>query len=351
MTLQEKDPIIANLIDEEENRQIRHIELIASENFVSQAVLQATGSVLTNKYAEGYPGARYYGGCEVVDKVESLAQERLKQLFGVEYANKPKLIIAGASSYSRFVHFKEFYQIAQEVGAYLMCDIAHIAGPIVAGLHPTPVGCSHFITSTTHKTLRGPRGGIIMMGKDFENWQGVKTLQGRVKKTSELVNSAVIPGTQGGPLLHVIAAKAVAFKEALSLEFKRYQKQVLANAKHMAKVFSDLGYRVVSGGTDNHLFCLDLRSKAITGRDAEKKLNQVGITLNKNAIPFDTTSPFVTSGIRIGTPAMTTRGLKEIDMEKVANLIHEVLECQEEKRLTRIKQEIGEWMQGFPMPD
>lgn len=424
MSLKNIDPQIFSLINQEEERQQNHIELIASENFVSSSVLEAVGSILTNKYAEGYPNARYYGGCEVVDQIEIIAQERLKSIFGVEYVNvqphsgsqanmavylsvlkpgdtimgmslahgghlthgapvsfsgkifnavsygvskdselidyeevrelahkhKPKMIVAGASSYSRIIDFKKFYDIAQEVGAYLFCDIAHIAGLVAAGLHPTPVGCSDFITSTTHKTLRGPRGGVIMMGKDGENKEGFTFPDGRKKKYSDLLNSAIIPGTQGGPLLHVIAGKAVAFKEALEPSFRDYQKQIIDNAKAMSSTFEELGYRIVSGGTDNHMFCIDLRSKGITGAEAEKKLNSVGIALNKNSIPFDTTSPFVTSGIRIGTPAMTTRGMKENDVKEIVHLINEVLETDQEVTLKNIHRNIIEWMENFPLP-
>lgn len=424
MSLKNLDPQIFSLINKEEERQKNHIELIASENFVSSSVLEAVGSILTNKYAEGYPNARYYGGCEVVDQIEIIAQERLKTIFGVEYVNvqphsgsqanmavylsvlkpgdtimgmglahgghlthgapvsfsgkifsavsygvnkeselidyeevrelahkhKPKMIVAGASSYSRTIDFKKFYEISQEVGAYLFCDIAHIAGLVAAGLHPTPVGCSDFITSTTHKTLRGPRGGVIMMGSDSENKEGYTFPDGRSKKYSDLLNSAIIPGTQGGPLLHVIAGKAVAFKEALEPSFKEYQKQIINNAKSMTYVFEELGYRVVSGGTDNHMFCIDLRSKGITGAEAEAKLNSVGIALNKNSIPFDTTSPFVTSGIRIGTPAMTTRGMKESDVQKLVHIINEVLNTTDEGLLRSIHGKIVEWMQDFPLP-
>lgn len=423
-TLREKDSVIANLVDQERERQKRYIELIASENFTSKAVLEVTGSILTNKYAEGYPGARYYGGCEIVDQIETLAQERLKSLFNVEYANvqphsgsqanmavylsvlqagdtimgmslshgghlthgasvsfsgkiyqsvtygvspeteqidyeevrliahqhKPKIIVAGASSYSRFIDFSKFYQISQEIGAYLMCDIAHIAGPISAGLHPTPVGYSDFITSTTHKTLRGPRGGIIMISKDSLNKEGIKNPKGEIKKMSEVINSSIIPGIQGGPLLHVIAGKAVAFREAFEQSFKDYQKQVLTNAKIMSQTFQDLGYRIVSGGTDNHMFCIDLRSKKMTGKEVEDKLNSVGITLNKNSIPFDETSPFITSGVRIGTPAMTTRGMKEKDVTKVTHFIHEVLETTNSHKLKSLKEKIHNWMENFPLP-
>ena len=373
------DPEVAVAIKDEINRQGNKIELIASENFVSEAVLQAMGTPLTNKYAEGYPGKRYYGGCEHVDVVENLAIERVKQLFGAEHANvqphsgaqanmaaffavlnpgdtilgmdlahgghlshgmaknisgkyfnvvsygvrrdncyidyddvrkkakeaKPKLIIAGASAYPREIDFKKFREIADEVNAYLMVDMAHIAGLVAAGIHPNPVPYAHIVTSTTHKTLRGPRGGLILCNSDM----------------AKKIDSAVFPGIQGGPLMHIIAAKAVSFKEALTDEFKNYQKQIVKNAEALAASLTNKGFSLVSGGTDNHLMLIDLTNKGVTGKEAQYMLDEIGITVNKNGIPFDTLSPFVTSGIRIGTPAVTTRGMKESDMEVIAELI------------------------------
>lgn len=373
------DPEIAEAIESEVNRQRSKIELIASENFVSSAVIEAMGTPLTNKYAEGYPGKRYYGGCECVDIVENLAIERAKKIFGAEHANvqphsgaqanmavffaclqpgdtvmgmnlshgghlshgspvnmsgkyfnivpygvseetevldydevrkialecKPKLIVAGASAYSRTLDFAKFSEIAKEVGAYLLVDIAHIAGLVAAGLHPNPVPYADFVTTTTHKTLRGPRGGMIMCKAEH----------------AQMINKAVFPGIQGGPLMHIIAAKAVCFKEALSDEFKQYQKQILKNASALAEALKARGFKLVSDGTDNHLMLIDLRSMDITGKAAEKLLDDVGITANKNTIPFETTSPFITSGLRIGTPAVTSRGMKESDMEEIAELI------------------------------
>lgn len=373
------DPKIAEAIESEVNRQRSKIELIASENFVSSAVIEAMGTPLTNKYAEGYPGKRYYGGCECVDIVENLAIERAKKIFGAEHANvqphsgaqanmavffaclqpgdtvmgmnlshgghlshgspvnmsgkyfnivpygvsegtevldydevrkialecKPKLIVAGASAYSRTLDFAKFSEIAKEVGAYLLVDIAHIAGLVAAGLHPNPVPYADFVTTTTHKTLRGPRGGMIMCKAEH----------------AQMINKAVFPGIQGGPLMHIIAAKAVCFKEALSDEFKQYQKQILKNASALAEALKARGFKLVSDGTDNHLMLIDLRSMDITGKAAEKLLDDVGITANKNTIPFETTSPFITSGLRIGTPAVTSRGMKESDMEEIAELI------------------------------
>lgn len=373
------DPEVAEAIEKEVSRQRNKIELIASENFVSPAVMEAAGTPLTNKYAEGYPGKRYYGGCEYVDIVESLAIERAKKIFGADHANvqphsgaqansavyfamlkpgdtilgmnlshgghlshgspvnisgsyyhvipygvdekthtidydalrklaiqhKPKMIVAGASAYPRIIDFKAFGEIANEVGAYLMVDIAHIAGLVAAGLHPNPVPHAHFVTTTTHKTLRGPRGGMIMCKAEF----------------AKAVDKAVFPGTQGGPLMHTIAAKAVCFKEALSDEFKVYQKQTVSNAAALSQALVKEGFNLVSGGTDNHLMLLDLRNMNVTGKEAEKMLDEVGITVNKNTIPFDPQSPFVTSGIRIGTPAVTTRGMKEEDMGEIAKLI------------------------------
>ncbi len=373
------DSQIAEAIENEVNRQRNKIELIASENFVSNAVIEAMGTPLTNKYAEGYPGKRYYGGCEFVDVVESLAIERAKELFGAEHANvqphsgaqanmavffsvlspgdtvlsmslahgghlshgspvnisgkyfnivpygvreedstidydevrkialecKPKLIVAGASAYPRVIDFKKFSDIAKEVGAYLMVDIAHIAGLVAAGLHPSPVPYADFVTTTTHKTLRGPRGGLILCKAEY----------------AKIIDKAVFPGIQGGPLMHIIAAKAVCLKEALSDDFKTYQKQIVSNAKALSNALVKNGFDLVSGGTDNHLMLLDLRNMPITGKEAEHMLDEVGITANKNAIPFDPEKPFVTSGVRIGTPAVTSRGMKEEDMEEIAELI------------------------------
>lgn len=395
----QKDHQIFDLIQEEKERQLNGLELIASENFVSDQVMEAQGSVLTNKYAEGYPQKRYYGGCEVVDIVEQIAIDRAKELFGAEYVNvqphsgsqantavfaaclkpgdtilgfdlshgghlthgspvnfsgklynpvfygvdketgyidynhleqqakehKPKLIIAGASAYSRDIDFKKFREIADSVGAILMADISHPAGLIAKGILSDPLPHCHIVTTTTHKTLRGPRGGMIMIGKDFENPFGEKLKSGKLKKMSTLINSAVFPGNQGEPLEHVIAAKAVAFGEALTDEFLDYQIQVKENAQAMAKAFVAKGYEIISGGTDNHCMLIDLRNKNITGKAAEEALGKAEITVNKNMVPFDTESPFVTSGIRVGTAAVTTRGLKEADMEVVVDLIDEAL--------------------------
>ena len=392
---------IFNLIKKEEDRQASGIELIASENYVTNQVLQALGSICTNKYAEGYPGARYYGGCEIVDQIEQLAIDRLCQLYEAEYANvqphsgaqanmavlmaclkpgdtfmgldlahgghlthgspvnmsgilynavsyglsektgmidyhqmeeralefKPKLIIGGASAYSREWDYARMREIADKVGAIFMVDMAHTAGLIAAGLLSNPVKYAHIVTSTTHKTLRGPRGGIILMGKDFDNTWGLTTPKGVVKKMSQILNSSVFPGVQGGPLEHCIAAKAVAFYEALQPEFKDYQKQVIANANAMGEAFASRGYKIVSGGTDNHLLLIDLRTKfpELSGKVAEKELGKADITVNKNMVPFDSRSPFLTSGIRVGTPAITSRGFIEKDMEFIVNLIDIVL--------------------------
>ncbi|CAM1348071.1 serine hydroxymethyltransferase [Tenacibaculum crassostreae] len=395
----QKDHQIFDLIQEEKERQLHGLELIASENFVSDQVMEAQGSVLTNKYAEGYPGKRYYGGCEVVDVVEQIAIDRAKELFGAEYVNvqphsgsqantavfaaclqpgdtilgfdlshgghlthgspvnfsgklynpvfygvdketgyidykhleqqanehKPKLIIAGASAYSRDIDFKKFREIADSVGAILMADISHPAGLIAKGILSDPLPHCHIVTTTTHKTLRGPRGGMIMIGKDFDNPFGETLKSGKLKKMSTLINSAVFPGNQGGPLEHVIAAKAVAFGEALTDEFLEYQIQVKENAQAMAKAFVAKGYEIISGGTDNHCMLIDLRNKNITGKAAEEALGKAEITVNKNMVPFDTESPFVTSGIRVGTAAVTTRGLKEAEMEIIVDLIDEAL--------------------------
>ena len=421
-----KDTLIFDLIDEERSRQMRGIELIASENFVSDQVMQAMGSVLTNKYAEGYPSARYYGGCEVVDKVESLARERLCKLYDAEYANvqphsgaqanmavffavlkpgdtfmgldlshgghlshgspvnmsgkffkavgyqlnpetglvdydameakalecHPKLIIGGASAYSREWDYKRMREIADKVGAMLMVDMAHTAGLIAAGLLDNPVKYAHIVTSTTHKTLRGPRGGIILIGKDFDNPWGLTTPKGVVKKMSQIIDSAVFPGVQGGPLEHVIAAKAVAFGEALDPSYKEYQKQVQKNAKAMAEAFAKRGYKIVSGGTDNHLILVDLRTKFpdLTGKLAEKCLVAADITTNKNMVPFDSRSPFQTSGLRFGTPAITTRGLKEDKMDEIVELIDRVLHDPEnEENIAAVRKEVNAMMSQYPL--
>ena len=399
-SLQQHDPEVFSAVRNEIRRQHTKLELIASENFVSLAVLEAVGSPLTNKYAEGYPGKRYYGGCEFVDVAENLARDRAKQLFGAEYANvqphsgtqanmavyftfvkpgdtlmgmnlshgghlthgspvnfsgqfykfvpygvnketgridfneveelalreKPKMITVGASAYSRNIDYKAFRQIADKVGAFLFADIAHPAGLIAKKLLNDPLPHCHVVTSTTHKTLRGPRGGLILMGKDFDNPFGlVAPKSGRTKKMSELLDSMVIPGIQGGPLMHVIAGKAVAFNEALQPEFETYGKQIIKNAQALANKLTSLGYYIISGGTDNHLMLVDLRSKNVTGKDAQEALDEAGITVNKNAVPFDDKSPFITSGVRIGTPALTTRGMKEKEMEYVGDLINEVV--------------------------
>ncbi|MBI5216102.1 MAG: serine hydroxymethyltransferase [Ignavibacteriae bacterium] len=399
-TLNKRDPDIFQAIQNETNRQNTKLELIASENFVSTAVLEALGSTLTNKYAEGYPGKRYYGGCEFVDVAENIARDRVKKLFGAEYANvqphsgsqanmavyftfikpgdkvlgmnlshgghlthgspvnfsgqlynfvaygvkketgyidlddveavatreKPKMITVGASAYSRNIDYKAFRQIADKVGAFLFADIAHPAGLIAKKLLNDPVPHCHVVTSTTHKTLRGPRGGLILLGKDFENPFGlVAPKSGRTKMMSELLDSMVIPGIQGGPLMHVIAAKAVGFLENLQPEFETYAKQIIKNAQALASKLMSLGYNIISGGTDNHLMLIDLRNKNLTGKAAQEALDLAGITVNKNAVPFDDKSPLITSGIRVGTPALTTRGMKEPEMEIVGELIDEVL--------------------------
>ena len=419
-----KDSLIPSLIHKELDRQRKGIELIASENFTSQAVMDAMGSCLTNKYAEGYPGKRYYGGCEVVDEVEQLAIDRLKELFGASFANvqphsgaqanaavflavlqpgdkilgfdlshgghlshgspvnysgkvyqpsfygveqetgtinmdrveeialkeQPKLIICGASAYSRDWDYARFRAIADKVGALLLADIAHPAGLIAAGKLNDPMEHCHIVTSTTHKTLRGPRGGIIMMGKNFENPWGRKTKKGNPVKMSAILNSGVFPGMQGGPLEHVIAAKAVSFFEALQPEFKTYAQQVIDNAQVMAKAFVDKGYHLISGGTDNHLMLIDLRSKGVTGKLAENALVKADITVNKNMVPFDTESPFVTSGIRIGTAAITTRGVKEADCTAIVNWIDQVLSDPEnEDLITAVRGEVNTFMSRFPL--
>lgn len=421
-----KDTQIFDIIEKEKQRQLKGIELIASENFVSEQVMQAMGSVLTNKYAEGYPGKRYYGGCEVVDLSEQLAINRLKKLFGAEWANvqphsgaqanaavfltclkagdkflglnlshgghlshgspvnfsglmfhaleynvrednqqvdyeqletvaraeKPKLIIAGASAYSREWDYARIRKVADEIGAIFMVDMAHPAGLIAAGLLENPLKYAHIVTSTTHKTLRGPRGGIILMGKDFENPWGLKTPKGEVKMMSALLDSAVFPGIQGGPLEHVIAAKAVAFGEALEPEYKTYQTQVKSNAAAMAQAFMDKGYKVVSGGTDNHCILVDLRTKFpdLTGKLAEKILVEADITTNKNMVPFDSRSPFQTSGLRFGTPALTTRGAKTQLMGEIVEMIDTVLsDAGNEKTIATVREKVNSLMKNYPL--
>ncbi|MDC0628844.1 MAG: serine hydroxymethyltransferase [Flavobacteriaceae bacterium] len=420
----QRDKQIFELIEAEKERQINGIELIASENFTSEQVMEATGSVLTNKYAEGYPGKRYYGGCEVVDEVEQIAIDRAKALFGAAWANvqphsgsqantavfhaclnvgdkilgfdlshgghlthgspvnfsgrlydpvfygveketgvlnydkiqeiatkeQPKLIIAGASAYSRDIDFKRFRVIADSVGAILLADISHPSGLIAKGILNDPLPHCHIVTTTTHKTLRGPRGGLIMMGKDFENPFGIKLKSGKVRMMSSLLDSAIFPGNQGGPLEHVIAGKAIAFGEALTDTFLHYILQVKKNADAMAQAFVKRGYDLISGGTDNHMMLIDLRNKNITGKDAEQALVKADITVNKNMVPFDTQSPFVTSGIRVGTPAITTRGLVESDMETVVELIDQVLNNHEdEAKLEAISKEVNTLMSHRPL--
>lgn len=419
-----RDDQIFELIEAENQRQLNGLELIASENFVSDQVMEAAGSVLTNKYAEGYPGKRYYGGCEVVDEVESIAIERAKTLFGAEYANvqphsgsqantavfaaclkpgdkflgfdlshgghlthgspvnfsgklynpvfygvdeatgmlnydkieeiaiaeKPKMIIAGASAYSREIDYKRFREIADKVGAILMADIAHPAGLIAKGIISDPIPHCHVVTTTTHKTLRGPRGGLILMGKDFENPFGITLKSGKPRMMSSLLDSGIFPGNQGGPLEHIIAAKAIAFGEALTDDFLHYMVQVKKNAAVMAQAFVDKGYKIISGGTDNHMMLIDLRNKDITGKDAEEALGKADITVNKNMVPFDDKSPFVTSGIRIGTAAVTTRGLKEDDMQQIVDLIDEaIINYENEEKLESIAGRVNQMMAGRPL--
>jgi len=419
-----RDEQIFDLILEEQDRQIHGLELIASENFVSDQVLEAAGSILTNKYAEGYPGKRYYGGCEVVDVIEQIAIDRAKALFGAEYANvqphsgsqanasvyhaclkpgdkilgfdlshgghlthgspvnfsgrlynpvfygvdqetgllnydkiqevatkeQPKLIIAGASAYSRDMDFARFREIADSVGAILLADISHPAGLIAKGLMNDPIPHCHIVTTTTHKTLRGPRGGMIMMGKDFENPFGIKTPKGEIRMMSSLLDAAVFPGNQGGPLEHIIAAKAVAFGEALSDEFFAYARQLQKNAKAMAAAFVKRGYNIISGGTDNHMMLIDLRNKNISGKEAENAFVKAEITVNKNMVPFDDKSPFVTSGIRVGTAAITTRGLVEADMETIVDLMDRVIQDHtNEELLEQIADEVNEMMSERPI--
>jgi glycine hydroxymethyltransferase len=419
-----RDKQIFDLIDQELHRQREGIELIASENFTSAQVMEAMGSCLTNKYAEGLPGKRYYGGCQFVDEVETLAIERLKTLFGAAWANvqphsgaqanaavmlaclkpgdkilgfnlshgghlthgspvnfsgklyvpsfygveeatgridmnkvrdtalaeRPKLIICGASAYSREWDYKAFRAIADEVGALLLGDVSHPAGLIAAGLLDNPLPHCHIVTTTTHKTLRGPRGGVIMIGQDFDNPFGDKTLKGELKSFSAVLDGAVFPGTQGGPLEHVIAAKAIAFGEALTDDFKNYQKQVKQNAQALAAAMVNKGYKIISGGTDNHLMLIDLLNKNVSGKQAENALVKADITCNKNMVPFDTKSPFVTSGIRLGTPATTSRGMKETDMHQIAEWIDRIiLDAENETTIARVKNEVNEYMKQFPL--
>ncbi|NUN08097.1 MAG: serine hydroxymethyltransferase [Ignavibacteriaceae bacterium] len=420
-----RDKEIASVLEKEISRQQNKLELIASENFVSDAVLEAAGSVLTNKYAEGYPGKRYYGGCEYVDMAEDLARDRIKKIFNAEYANvqphsgsqanmavfmtllkpgdkfmglslahgghlthgspvnfsgqlytpvaytlnretglldyeqikelaekeKPKLIVTGASAYSREWDYAKFREIADGIGAYLMCDMAHPAGLIAKGLLNNPLVHCDVVTSTTHKTLRGPRGGIILMGKDFENRMSIKTPKGdRLKLMSELVDSQVMPGIQGGPLMHIIMAKAVAFGEILEDTFEAYVNQVRANARKLAETLIGFGFQIISGGTDNHLMLIDLTNKGITGKAAEAALEKAGITVNKNMVPFDPKSPFVTSGIRVGTPAVTTRGMMDKDMITIAGFINEAINSNsDETALNDIKTRVAEFCSGFPL--
>ena len=423
--LKQFDPDLFNAMEKELGREKYQLEMIASENIVSKNVLDAQGSVLTNKYAEGYPGKRYYGGCEYVDVVENLAIERAKKLFDCEYVNvqphsgsqanmgvylsvlkpgdkilgmslahgghlthgatvnfsgkvfksvtygvsketgyidydeleaiakkeMPQIIVAGASAYPRVIDFKRFREIADSVGAYLMVDMAHIAGLVAAGVHPSPVPYAHFVTTTTHKTLRGPRGGMILMGKDFENKMGiVAPKSGRVKMMSEIINSTVFPGIQGGPLMHVIAGKAVAFKEALEPSFKNYQNQVVKNSQTLAKKLQEYGFDLFSGGTDNHLMLINLNNKGVTGKQAEEALDKAGITVNKNGIPFDTQPPTVTGGLRVGTAALTTRGMKEAEMETIANWMSQIISDIDNVSLQQeIRNEVKALCEKFPI--
>ena len=419
-----RDTEIFELIEAEKERQLNGLELIASENFASEQVMEAAGSVLTNKYAEGYPGKRYYGGCEIVDEIEQIAIDRAKELFGAEYANvqphsgsqantavfslcmnpgdkflgfdlahgghlthgspvnfsgklykpvfygvdeatgrlnydkieeiavaeKPKMIIAGASAYSREIDYKRFREIADKVGAILLADIAHPAGLIAKGILADPIPHCHIVTTTTHKTLRGPRGGLILMGKDFENPFGITLKSGKTRMMSSLLNAAIFPGNQGGPLEHIIAAKAIAFGEALTDDFLHYMVQVKKNAAVMAKAFVDKDYKIISGGTDNHMMLIDLRNKNITGKEAEEALGVADITVNKNMVPFDDKSPFVTSGIRIGTAAITTRGLVEDDMAEIVELIDEVINnFEDEEHLEGVADKVNSMMAGKPL--
>ena len=419
------DPEVFNSIEQEFHRQQNTLEMIASENFTSPNVMEAVGSVLTNKYAEGYPGKRYYGGCDAVDLAENLARDRAKELFQAEYANvqphsgsqanmgvyltllqpgdtvmglnlshgghlthgspvnfsgklykfisygvdkntgrvdfdevsamarkhKPKLIVCGGSAYPRFIEFEMFRQVADDIGAFLMADIAHPSGLVATGIHPSPWPHCHVVTSTTHKTLRGPRGGLILVGKDFENtWGAIAPKSGRVKMVSELIDSAVMPGIQGGPLMHVIAGKAVAFGEALKTPYIQYCEQIVKNAQILAETLLNLGYDIVSGGTDTHLVLIDLTKKGISGKKAEITLEEAGITTNKNMVPFDERSPMVTSGIRIGTPAVTTRGFQENEMLQVANLIDNVIQnIQDETIIKNTRNSVSELCAQFPI--
>ena len=424
-TLKSSDPELYDILINEVKREDSTLELIASENFVSYPILEMAGGIMTNKYAEGYPGNRYYGGCEFVDEAENLAKERANKLFGVEYSNvqphsgsqanmavlmtylnpgdvilgldlahgghlthgskvnfsgklynsvfyqvdkntglvnfdeviklarkyKPKLIICGGSAYPRFIEFERFKEVANDVGAFLMADIAHPSGLVAAGIHPSPVPFCDVITTTTHKTLRGPRGGMIMMGKDNLNpWNIVAPKSGRVKNISEVLDNSVMPGIQGGPLMHIIAAKAVAFGEALKPEFKLYAQQIVDNAKIMAEEFISKEYQLISGGTDTHVILIDLTNKKITGKAAEKSLEIAGITVNKNMVPYDEKSPFVTSGIRIGTPAVTTRGMQGEDMKKIVSLIDSAISNHDnQQKLLSIKDEVNDLCKSFPL--
>ena len=419
------DPKLYEIINREQNREHDTLELIASENFTSPAILEAAGGIMTNKYAEGYPGKRYYGGCIHVDEAENLAIDRLKKLFGVKYANvqphsgsqanmavfmtflnpgdtimglelshgghlthgsavnfsgqlynsisyhvdketgrvnfdevrslaqehKPKMIICGGSAYPRYVEFDKFYEVAQEIGAFLMADIAHPSGLVAAGVHPSPVPYCDVITSTTHKTLRGPRGGIIMMGKDRENtWGKIALKSGRTKMISELLDSSVMPGMQGGPLMHIISAKAIAFGEAIKDEFKVYAKKIVDNAKVMAQEFIEMDYDIVSGGTDTHVVLMDLSNKGISGKAAEKALEKAGITVNKNMVPFDQRSPFITSGIRVGTPAITTRNMGSNEMKKIASFINTIVtDADNDDTIQNVKSQVKELCDSFPI--
>ena len=423
--LRNSDFNIYSAIESEEERQLNTLEMIASENFASKAVLEAAGSILTNKYAEGYPGKRYYGGCESVDQVENIARDRLKKLFNCEYTNvqphsgsqanmaifntllshgdtvmgldlahgghlthgskvnfsgktynfvsyqvnkdsgrvdfsqvskiakecKPKLIICGGSAYPRFIEFENFSEISNDVGSLLMADIAHPSGLIAAGVHPSPWPYCDVVTSTTHKTLRGPRGGIILMGKDWENTWGIKAPKsGRIKMISELIDSAVMPGIQGGPLMHIIAAKAVAFKKALETSFRDYAIQIVSNAKFLSKELLKYNFNLVSGGTDTHVILIDLTNKNLTGKYVENRLEEAGITTNKNMVPYDKKSPLITSGIRIGTPALTTRGMKETEMKVIARLISDTIEnIDSDKFLESTRNQIKELCSSFPL--
>ncbi len=423
--IRQSDNELYNILKKEINREESTLELIASENFTSKAVMEMAGSVMTNKYAEGYPGKRYYGGCEFVDEAENLARDRLKKLFKAEYANvqphsgsqanmavfltflepgdtimgldlahgghlthgspvnfsgqlynsvsygvdkktgrvdfdevlkiakeaKPKMIICGGSAYPRFVEFEKYKEIAVEVNAYLMADVAHPSGLIAAGCHPSPLPYCDVVTSTTHKTLRGPRGGVIMMGNDFENrWGKIAPKSGRVKRVSELLDTSVMPGVQGGPLMHIIAAKAIAFKEALDPQFKLYADSIIQNAKSMAQELNSLDYRIITGGTDTHVILIDLSNKNLSGKTAELILGKAGITVNKNMVPFDTKSPFVTSGIRLGTPAITTRGMGQDEMKRIVSWIDLAIKNYDnESVLFNIKHKVKDLCSSFPI--